>query len=262
MHARRSLRLILILLGLTLAACSGGSGSSGFDAFPSENAAIQQALDSQQCVEREGLMICAADAGFTPPAESPTPTPTGTTIPPTATRTFAPVPTTTPTGIASTPPTIAATPTAAATTPKPPPTGTATQTPAPRVGTHVAGATSITCTQVVPDGACSFTLPFAAEGFAPTAVFYVAVRQDGHRNWMIGTALVPSGPADAPDFDAPVSIPTTLDTGPPNLSIQLAILVYVEPPPSVPNEVVELVDSGADFAFVTSEILLQPQPAS
>jgi hypothetical protein len=47
---------------LALAACTGGSGSSGFDIFPTENAAIEQALDERRCVEREGLAICPADA--------------------------------------------------------------------------------------------------------------------------------------------------------------------------------------------------------
>src|SRR4029450_11518767 len=38
----------LILLSCILAGCAGGSGSSGFDVL-AENAAIQQALDSQDC---------------------------------------------------------------------------------------------------------------------------------------------------------------------------------------------------------------------
>jgi len=62
MHLRRTIALLaalLLWLPLTLAACSGGSGSSGFDAAPqSENAAITQALDQQRCVTHENLQIC------------------------------------------------------------------------------------------------------------------------------------------------------------------------------------------------------------
>ncbi len=66
MCARRYLRFPWLLVGLALAACAGGSGSSGFD----ENAAIQQALDTQSCVRRLGLDICPTDQ---PPAATPQP---------------------------------------------------------------------------------------------------------------------------------------------------------------------------------------------
>jgi hypothetical protein len=68
------------LAGL-LAACAGGSGSSGFDVSPSaEDGAIDQALAEQRCVQGDGVSICPADASVpaqaTPPAgPSPSPSP-------------------------------------------------------------------------------------------------------------------------------------------------------------------------------------------
>jgi hypothetical protein len=52
---------IPLLAALFVAGCSGGSGSSGFDAAFSENAAITQALQESRCVDRMELTICPAD---------------------------------------------------------------------------------------------------------------------------------------------------------------------------------------------------------
>lgn len=86
MYVRRYLGWCAVLLGMAmLAACAGGSGSSGFDTFPrSENAAIQQALAEDHCVQHESLTICPAQETQGSPAASPTAaaavTPTGTSI--------------------------------------------------------------------------------------------------------------------------------------------------------------------------------------
>ncbi len=58
---------------LTVAACAGGSGSSGFD-LRLENRAIDTAVGDGTCVELDGFIICAADGeGF----DGTTPTPEG-----------------------------------------------------------------------------------------------------------------------------------------------------------------------------------------
>lgn len=63
MDTRRYLWFTCLLFILTLTACEGGSGSSGFD-ISSENAAIQEALTEQRCVHHESLTICpAAETG-------------------------------------------------------------------------------------------------------------------------------------------------------------------------------------------------------
>src|ERR1035437_3819610 len=50
-----------VLLAALLAGCSDGRGSSGFD-ISSENATISQALETQQCLDFQGLRICSATA--------------------------------------------------------------------------------------------------------------------------------------------------------------------------------------------------------
>lgn len=66
-------------LPFCIAACAGGSGSSGFDI--TEDASIARALDAQQCVEFESLVICPAAteplAPTEPPLPAPTPSPAG-----------------------------------------------------------------------------------------------------------------------------------------------------------------------------------------
>jgi hypothetical protein len=53
----------LLLLGIWLSSCAGGSGSSGFDIQFTESAAIQEALITQRCVLVTGtqLIICPSD---------------------------------------------------------------------------------------------------------------------------------------------------------------------------------------------------------
>jgi len=280
MDMRRYLWLTCLLLIFGLGACEGGSGSSGFD-VRSEDAAIQQALVGQHCVQHESLTICpAAETGATPSPTSPpsaasTPTATSALPGPTVTPSSAFTPggvltaTASPASNAATTPTPSRTPAAAAS-----PTSTAARTAtAPRSVTPTATATATSGVQQVEisidprapvlcvsvqGGSCAFVLRFAASGFPPTATFCVAVRTENpNGRWMIGDVLTPSGPA-TPTFEAPVdlSAPVGLCCG---TTVQVAILVFLTPPASVPATVDELVDTGADAAFVTDQFTLRPE---
>jgi hypothetical protein len=60
--------LAALLCAVLLAACAGGSGSSGFDlALKKENEAIDRALATSGCETNAGLTICAS-SGSAPAA--------------------------------------------------------------------------------------------------------------------------------------------------------------------------------------------------
>jgi hypothetical protein len=243
MRMRPYVTWVLGLFAFVLAACAGGSGSSGFDSFPSaENAAIDTALEEQRCVVFEGLNICPA--GATPmnlPEPSPTPTATGTPVPV--------LDTPKPSG------TVAATPTATPTRPPPTPTGSGQ----PRVETAVDGGEALPCVPVDATSTCLFVLPFVPEGFPAGTTFRVAVRTlQPQSAWVIGPSPTVSGPVDAPLFDAPIAVDAATRDPLGRVPAQLAVLAFTQPPAELPAQVQTLVESGADFAFVTDEITLQP----
>ena len=244
MQVRQYRWLMWFFLGLVLAACAGGSGSSGFDNFPnSENAAIQAALTDKSCVPFRGLSICPADIteSVEPsplPTLAPSATPTGSTVNPSASATPTPLQT------------RSASPTAS-------PTATPPVKPArtPRVDTGINDG-AVSCAPLAAAGGCILVLPFAPDGFPAATVFRVAVRTvDPLSPWTIGSDLMPSGSPSAPVFDAPVAV-----AAPPRAPerVQLAVLAFLKPPASVPTTVDTLGDSGADYAFVTAELNLQP----
>ncbi len=61
MSVRQCFSLAAFLLAVLTAGCTGGRGSSGFD-INNENATISQALETQQCLDFQGLRICSATA--------------------------------------------------------------------------------------------------------------------------------------------------------------------------------------------------------
>ena len=139
------------------------------------------------------------------------------------------------------------------------PGNVATPTPqTPRVDTGVSKAAAVPCVQAVPDAACNFTLPFAPEGFPAGTVYRVAVRVDASGPWTIGPELS-SGASPATSFDAPVSVATSTFVPAGGTAVQLAVLVFLKPGGAVPTVVDVLADTGADYAFVTTELMLQPQ---
>jgi hypothetical protein len=256
-----SLTCLLLIFGLT--ACEGGSGSSGFD-VRSENDAIQAALTGQRCVQHESLTICPAEAGTTPsptspPAAANTPTPSFVPPEPTATpnNAFTPgeVPTATasPAATAATTPTLSRTPTISRSA-----TPTASATPTngvQQVDIDIDVRAPVVCAPTQ-DGGCTFGLPFAVSGFSPATSFLVAVRTvNPNGRWMVSDVLTPSEPATAV-FTAPIDIsaPVSSCCG---TTVQVAVLVFFNPPADVPATVAELVDTGADNAFVTQPFTVQ-----
>lgn len=76
MNAQQWIHVTTVLLAVTVAACAGGSGSSGFDISPDlENALISQSLQQQECVQEAGaLTICPVAGGTaTVPPDGPFP---------------------------------------------------------------------------------------------------------------------------------------------------------------------------------------------
>jgi hypothetical protein len=275
MDTRRYLWLTCLLLAFGLGACEGGSGSSGFD-VRSENAAIQEALVGQHCVQHESLTVCpAAETGATPSPTSPpsaVSTPTATSAQPgpsstpssaftaTGVRTTTPSPpssaATTPTGTPAAPTSTATRTATALRSVTPTPTATATATSGvQQVEIGIDPRAPLLCVSVQ-GGSCAFVLPFTASGFPTTAAFCVAVRTENpNGRWMIGDVLTPSGLATW-TFEVPVDInaPVSLCCG---TAVQAAVLVFFNPPTNVPATVDELVDTGADAAFVTEPFTVQ-----
>jgi hypothetical protein len=108
-------------------------------------------------------------------------------------------------------------------------------------------------------GTCGFTLSFSTLGFPTSATFRIAVRQvSPSGRWTIEPALAPIG-ATNPSFDAPVALSAQAGAAPGKLTVQAAVLVFLNPAASVPTQVSELIDTGADAAFVTNPFTLQPE---
>ena len=249
MQVRRYNWLVALSLGMLLCACAGGSGSSGFDSFPSsENAAIDQALSEQACVAFRGLSICPADTtGATTPLLTPTQAPTGT---PTA-LVVNPQPTAAPTALRTRGVTASPTATPTATPP-------VQQPHKPVVDTAINDG-MIPCVTVDSENSCLLVVPFAPEGFPLGTVFRVAVRTvDPPSPWTLGSDATPNGTSNAPAFDAAVAIKAAPLPSTGTAQVQVAVLAFVKPPNDVPATIANLGDSGADYAFVTIALSVQP----
>ncbi len=199
MNPRRLLSMMWPILALTLAAC-GGSGSSGFD-IANENAAIERALETRECVGFENLIVCPADA--VAPAHGPE-----------------------------------------------------------HVDTNLDPTGSVSCEQRSPGGRCNFMLAFAPVGFPPDTIFRVASRRsDPGAPWAIGVEPVRSGFGSAPSYEVQVELDVPVGDAPgPGVSVQFAVLAFIEPRAPLPTEVERLVVSGADYAFVTAPLTAETQP--
>jgi hypothetical protein len=61
-----------------------------------------------------------------------------------------------------------------------------------------------------------------------------------------------------PNFDGTVEVTGIGAVPTPEVSVQVAVLVFLHPPATIPPEVAELTDTGADYAFVTTGLMVQP----
>src|SRR5262249_37920460 len=262
--------LAALACAVLLAACAGGSGSSGFDAaLKAENQAIDRAVESETCEVENGLTICASNTAPPPtsptathlpltptplPASTPTstlPLPTQTTASeaspsappadttPTPTGTGHLGPTGTPTLATLGTPTVrftATTTQASRITMTPTPTGTPAVS-APGVATNLGPADVIPCDGVDAQGTCTFIFAFQPMGLPPETFYVVGVRtRNPDSSWEL---LIPT--------NNQVAVP--IDPNGPHY--QFAVLAYLQDPGSVPEEVELLASSGADFAVVT-----------
>jgi len=263
-----------------LAACAGGSGSSG---FLSEAAVIQDVLDTGECMLLDGLEICPAGVAPTPtptgqeaqPTTTPTPTathptdptpePTDTVAMPQQTETPPPSGTVEPTTDFQTPtatPSDTATATSVATatftrTAVATASPTATTVPFPSVDVAPAPIFAVDCSAFALSGPC-LVLQIQPSGFPPGSAFYLASRrQDSQDVWVLTPASpdtdVPQG--SAPLYDAAVPLPPEIGMdGSDALPLQIVVLAYFDPPSSVPADVDRLADSGADQAFAVAPL--------
>ena len=114
---------------------------------------------------------------------------------------------------------------------------------------------TVRCAAIAGDG-CDATLPFVPQGFPETAVFRVAVRTvDPLGKWRIGGLTVSNSAPTRPDFNVPLALPQA----PLSEHVQIAVLVFLHAPADGSSEVDNLADSGADFAYVTPEVTVQPE---
>jgi len=238
MRAPRYFWLGLLLAGATLSACAGGRGSSGFD-ISGENATIGRVIHTQQCAGHEGLTICPADQMQTPGVTA-TPTPTATATPSTTPYT--------PTSATATP-TMSMSPTVAFT-----PTPTLTPKLAPRIDTGLGDEAPITCVQMAPGGPCTALFTFSTEGFPVNASFRVAVRAIAPLGlWQLAPAPLPSNAAADGTYETSVVL-----AGPqPPAQVQFTVLVFLDLPPSLPEEFNQLGATGAEYAFVTPTLSVE-----
>lgn len=258
--ATRGLGLV-VACALLLAACVGGSGSSGFDVLESQ--ALSRVTESGECESFDGLLICPADSGAAPtpttppdptsaPAFTPTASPTESTALPTADAT----PPQTPAANGTTTPTIAATPTLAATsaaTASPTPTATVMASPGIVTGA-TDSETALDCF-AAGDAACGLSFPFTPVGFDAEAAFRVASRRVGTTMAWAIVEPIPAIEGGAPfAYVAPLAVDLSQEAmGSPAMEmLQVVVLAFERDPGPVPAEVDLLSDTGADVAFAVA----------
>jgi hypothetical protein len=227
--------LLLLGCGVLFMGCAGGSGSSGFDPLAAENAAIDRALQSQGCETIDGLMICASGSATPTPVSTSTGTPSGPQF------TLTPSPSGTPGGVftPTTTPTFSS-PTPTTTLPIANPSATPTPTPVPSqpsVDIDIGPNDTIPCQRPAPGAPCIAVLTFHPIGAPADAGYRVAVRTVAPSSaWTILPAI---------DNSAAVEVDTS---GP---TYQIAVLLFLSEPGTLPKRVSLLSNTGADFAFVT-----------
>jgi hypothetical protein len=122
----------------------------------------------------------------------------------------------------------------------------------------VSPTNQVPCTLIDDGSICILQVPFAPQGFPQSAVFRVAARTDSSGQWMISAEPISHGSVDMPNFEGTVQLTGIGAVSTANVSVQLAVLVFLHPPGMLPAEVDKLTDTEADDAFVTAELTLEP----
>jgi hypothetical protein len=232
--------MLLGCLGLMVAGCGGGSGSTGL--ITSETAVIDDVRRTGTCGEFDGAPYCATDSanatapggqsasvvssgGPPTPAASPTPGPSATAAGATAT----PLPSSAPTiGGSATPGGATATPVVGRTST---PAGVPTATPTP------ASLPSATAT---PAFASSVTI--AVTGFEAGAACATAARAAGSEDpWRTATLVAVDGSGAAVTYPLPTGVAAPFD---------LTLLCFADPPSVLPPVLMTLTDANPTVVFV------------
>ncbi|MDX2167505.1 MAG: hypothetical protein SF182_10595 [Deltaproteobacteria bacterium] len=205
-------------LGIGLALLTSACDGRGSSGFDiSEALLIQRVISTQQCLSREALLFCPADRAD----QTTTPTP-------------------------------------ADTTPTPPmqsPTPTATAIPAQRVDTGLANGTSITCTRARPGDPCRLTFTFQALGFGGQAFRVAAQLRPPGTAWEVAPPPRRDFVSDPPRYESTLNLPVPVDAR--QQQVRFAVLVFASPQTPVPDRLMVLSESAAEFAFVTPDLALE-----
>jgi hypothetical protein len=128
-------------------------------------------------------------------------------------------------------------------------------TPAPEgvdVGTRIDSADFGQCANST-SAICRIPVMVNVAGLTPGAAYQVAARGfDPLSSWVI---------ADTPAFVADgglTSFTSSIEVPRESLSIQVAVLVFIDGHGTTAGEILTLTETGADFAFVTAPALLPP----
>lgn len=123
------------------------------------------------------------------------------------------------------------------------------QTPAPQgvdVGTMVDSTNFGRCAEGI-EQSCRLPVMITVAGLTPGSAYQVAARgSDPLSSWVIAAA------ASVVPGDERTAFPATIEVPAASLSIQVAVLVFIDGVGTTLGELQTLAETGADFAFVTA----------
>ncbi len=122
----------------------------------------------------------------------------------------------------------------------------------PSIDTLLDHTVSLSCGFVPASNSCNLSVPFTPNGFEASTRYYVAVRPNrDDAPWTIHSTRAITDASGT--FHTPLQVPAE------GMEIQIAILVFTTEPTSIPDQVAELADSQANYAYVTHVLMLSPR---